>query len=250
MSIIKRLLVVGVQSGGLGDAVLAKAREDEEVESVHSADLPGAQVDEALSYWHHELDIRSLTNARALLQELRPTHVCCTVGMNPYGMEDGTGLEWAHNFGHVMETNCIAVLNLAREWSVIMNDPHGGLAGIGGMHFCAVSSNSASVVRSGSAAYCASKAALSHGMMCLARDNAKQEIANALYVYEPGFLWGTPMSMNIVGSTDREREKDFHRIPSGFSIDPDDVAQMIINNFKLNWNCLNGSRIRVDGGDQ
>lgn len=245
---IQRLLVVGVQSGGLGDSVVALALDDPDVTSVWTADLPG--VDTEPGSPDDEVDIRNIQQVRALLESRKPTHVVCTVGMNPYGMEDGHGIEWMHNFGHVMETNCISVLNFAREWSVIMGRGHGGLAGIPGRHFCAISSNSASVVRSNSAAYCASKAALSHGMRCLARDNAKTDLANALYVYEPGFLWGTPMSMGIVGSSNREKEAEFHRIPSGFSIDPDDVAQVILNNLKLNWNTMNGSCVRIDGGDQ
>jgi NAD(P)-dependent dehydrogenase (short-subunit alcohol dehydrogenase family) len=244
---IESLLVVGVQEGGLGNAVFEHAMDDPDVLAVHTADLPGVVVGLPVD---HEMDVRSLADIRRVLSITKPTHVVCTAGLNPYGMEDGHGLEWQHNFGLVMETNCIGPLNFAREWSVVMQDQHGGFGSIGGRHFCAISSNSASVVRSGSAAYCASKAALSQGMMCLARDNAKQGLANALYVYEPGFLWGTPMSVNIVGSTDRKAESAFHRIPSGISIDPYELAKMILGNLHLNWNVLNGARIRIDGGDQ
>jgi NAD(P)-dependent dehydrogenase (short-subunit alcohol dehydrogenase family) len=244
---IDSLLVVGVQTGGLGDAVFRLAVDDPDVHTIWTADLAG--VDAELGTPDFETDIRSVTEIRALLDTVHPTHVVCTVGMNPYGMEDGHGQEWMHNFGHVMETNCIAPLNLAREWSVAMAHGHGGQASDPGYHFCAISSNSSVVVRSNSAAYCASKAALSHGMRCLARDNAKAGLANALYVYEPGFLWGTPMSRAIVGSADRGAEADFHRIPSGFSIDPDDIAQVILGNFKLNWNTMNGACVRLDGGD-
>lgn len=245
---IPSLLIVGVKEGGIGHAVWKRATDyvDEEME-VHGADL-GEVISEATCI---DFDIRSPADRLRVMSKHEPCHVLVTTGINLYGMEDYSGLEWENHFMEVLHVNTVGVLALAREWSDSMvGFERDGIYSHMGWHFAAISSNSAHIARSESAMYCASKAALSMGMRCLARDAAKANKHQALYVYEPGWVTGTPMSRTIAGSDDVYQNARFHRIPSMYGLDKNDLAKVIMDNFTNGWNIMNGACIRLDGGEQ
>lgn len=246
---IPSLLIVGVKEGGIGHAVWKRATDyaDEEMK-VHGADL-GDVVSEATCT---NFDIRSANDRRCIMSKHEPCHVLVTTGINLYGMEDYSDPEWEKHFMEMLHVNTVGVLALAREWSDRMvGFERDGIYSHMGWHFAAISSNSAHIARSMSAMYCASKAALSMGMRCLARDAARQGEHQALYVYEPGWVNGTPMSVTISGSEDNERQNArFHRIPSQLGLNKNDLAKVIMDNFTNGWNIMNGACIRLDGGEQ
>lgn len=68
------------------------------------------------------------------------------------------------------------------------------------------------------------------------------------WVYEPGWLDGTPMSEEV-----RRRLKpgtELHRIPGGRGVDVVALAQRIVADMLASEPYLNGTCIRVDGGEQ
>jgi NAD(P)-dependent dehydrogenase (short-subunit alcohol dehydrogenase family) len=246
---VQTLLVVGVSEGGLGQRVVDYARKDPYIDNVWTADVPDTLTGDKPADF--QLDVRSVADIRSTLRGCEPTHIICTTGINYFTAELGGTVDWRHGIMETMEVNALGVVTLAREWSTLNSLPatpdHMGHSG---RHFVAVSSNSAHIARTQSAAYCMSKAALSMGIRCLARDAARQGLAQALYVYEPGFLNATPMSLAIVGTDDPLAEANVHRIPSGYSITTAEVAHQMVAGLHGGWNALNGACIRLDGGEQ
>lgn len=241
---IPRLLVVGSRQGSLGRAV------------VEAAYASPASVGQTLtagieSHESYNMDIRSVRDVRSVLEDYMPTHVVCTAGFNAYAAGEGEKREdnltyWRMMLAETMDINCFGVLTMARLWATLQTQVTGRMPS-NGRHFVAISSNSAHIARTNSAAYCASKAALSMGIRCLAREEARVGMKSALYVYEPGWLSGSPMSVEISG--DKE-EGAFHRIPSHRGISVTGLAETILNGLLADWNIMNGSCIRLDGGEQ
>lgn len=168
-------------------------------------------------------------------------HIVCTIGMNlPGTVLDGNS---EPNLGRQLAVNVEGPHHILCEfvqyWRGIKSSfPH---------HFVAISSNSAQIPRSQSGGYCASKAALSMMMRCAAREVA--ELPFSIYTYEPGWLYGTPMSEEVAGRL--ELGKPLHSIPGQkLGIMPWTLAQMIASNIANTGKSLNGCTIRVDGGER
>lgn len=114
------------------------------------------------------------------------------------------------------------------------------------LHYVAISSNSASIARSQSLAYCASKAALSMGIRCAARELAGTWLN--VWGLEPGWLSGTPMSKEVNKRFPMGTPR--HRIPGDRTVDPGALAHFIVGGLRNPYSSLNGCMIRMDGGEQ
>lgn len=193
-------------------------------------------------------DAGSVQSVRSAVDIVRPHHVVCTVGLNLPGTIQGKG--WYTNMKEQVMTNYLAPMIVVSEWARHWRNHFKTVDMIkwGDMtlHCVAISSNSAKVARSASGGYCASKAALSMGYRAAAREQAEHPFA--IYTYEPGWLDGTPMSDEVedrIGNV----AVPLHRIPGDNVVDPDEFARMIVTNLSLGpW--LNGTTLRVDGGEQ
>lgn len=138
----------------------------------------------------------AMDHEQTVLQKLAlldPTHIVCTAGVNlPLYAEDP--FDWYRTH---FDNNVIGPMRLLNSWQQLLgqqNDENRGAR-----HFVAISSNSARVPRSGSAAYCASKAALSMALRVKAREvSADPNSRLIVYGYEPGLLSGTPMTRETV----------------------------------------------------
>lgn len=177
--------------------------------------------------------------------EKRYDHVVCTVGVNTPGTITGGG--WIGALDKQMRSNYLVPMILLGEWCRSWRDTE-ALQGQPPHHYVAISSNSARIARGGSGGYCASKAALSMGLRCAARQMA--HLPFAIYGYEPGWLADTPMSKAVQMRLLSKGVDQLHRIPSKAPIYVADLARMIVNNIQIGGRALNGCMIPVDGGEQ
>ena len=117
-------------------------------------------------------------------------------------------------------------------------------------HFVAISSNSAHIARSGSAPYCASKAALSMAIRAEARDLARSYDLHTViaYTYEPGWLEGTAMSNDVASRYPGMQPHRMLGLDAG--LPPSRLAGMIAYNLRHCGRELNGCVLRVDAGEQ
>lgn len=231
-----RLLVVGARPGSLGAAVV-RAAKDFGIQAI-SAGIFGSE--------DHELDCTRSADIYTFLKQHQPDHVVCTVGVNMTGTIEGKG--WVGALDTSMRINFIGPMVVLGEWARLWRDKIGekDKAHEPLRHFVAISSNSAHIARSNSAGYCASKAALSMGIRCAARQEAHWPLV--IYGYEPGWIDYTPMSQEVL-----ERMAGGgapHRIPGARTLDPDQLATMIISNIREGSRALNGCLLRIDGGEQ
>lgn len=191
-----------------------------------------------------KLDVTSASAVHALVEAIKPHHIVCTAGVNVEGTIEGS--KWFTGMVDQMTVNYYGPMLLVSEFTRYWRDNPEGV--IGTHHCVAISSNSATIARSKSGSYCASKAALSMGYRCAAREQAEGPFA--IYTYEPGWLMGTPMSQEVrdrVGKVDPSAA--LHRIPGGNMVNVEEFAHMIVKNLSYGrW--LNGCTLRVDGGDQ
>lgn len=168
-----------------------------------------------------------------LFTKVRPTNLLVTVGVNL--PTDLYNPQWNDEISHEFLTNAYLPLALLRHWAVWSE---------GEGHGVAISSNSAQIPRSDSVGYCASKAALSQGVRTLARTAAKKDLPSTIYAYEPGYIEDTPMSRKL-----DDHFNSLHRIPGGRSLHPGDLASLIIANMANEYRWLNGTILRLDGGE-
>lgn len=229
-----RLLVVGAAMGSLGRAVYEAARPY--FDATTAGINQGAET--------HYLDVTEPDDIASVLNRFRPEHIVCTAGINE---TDGTvpmeNADYAWWLERSFRVNSSGPMVLLHHWSTY--------AGAedwlpGPKHFVAISSNSAHIARSGSAAYCMSKAALSMGLRCAAREMAGGDLV--VYGYEPGWLDGTPMSARVARRFGDATAQ--HRIPGGQGVDVARLAGLIVRNLRYGGPELNGTGIRVDGGEQ
>ena len=225
-----RVLVVGAKEGSLGHAVASEARAAGH--DVTCAGIGGEQT---------HMDVKKVQQIRATLEEVKPHHLVCTVGVNEPGTIRGKG--WLERLLRTQQVNYVGPLILASEFCRYWRDnPDEDV-----VHHCvAISSNSAHIARSPSGSYCASKAALSMGYRCAAREMSGMPFA--IYTYEPGWMSRTPMSNQVMSDLAGQGVQP-HRIPGGNEVDPRELARMIVANLAFGrW--LNGTSIRLDGGEQ
>lgn len=237
------LLVVGARDGSLGMAVALEA-EDQGFDVV-TAGVSGEKI-------YYDISGGSSSHADVILEAHQnflviPDAIVCTAGINePSSVRGELGLLrnlWTLS----MTVNALGPVSLlaayfgSLEWQDY--SAHPSLHGV--RHFVAVSSNSASIARSKSLAYCASKAALTMGIRVAARELAHEKEQISSYVYEPGWIEGTPMSEEVR----RTFTGPPHRIPHQEGIGRWHLAAMIVNNLRSGMS-LNGCALRVDGGEQ
>jgi NAD(P)-dependent dehydrogenase (short-subunit alcohol dehydrogenase family) len=166
---------------------------------------------------------------KRVLPDLRPyDNVVVTMGVNLDDAEDPWGFK-------NMEVNFHGPMALARKWRDLKKPGH----------FVVVSSNSAHIARSGSAAYCASKAAVSMGLRALARDAE----VGVFYGWEFGLLAGTPMTRQVAERLGPDVPLTRMRaLPGG--IPPEDASSHVVNALRYGWREMNGCMFRVDAGEQ
>lgn len=233
----QNVAVFGALAGSLGDGVAELlARDGCEVTTFG----PGRVVDnpEQVAQGYEELT-RSVHDVewewpghygeRRVVPDLMPyDHVVVTMGVNMSDDEDPWGYKQ-------MEANYHGPMALARQWRSLGKDGH----------FAVVSSNSASIARSPSAGYCASKAALSMGIRCVARGSHR----GPFYAWEFGLLEGTPMTADTVRRVGPDVPLTRMRgLPNGIPVDL--AARHICNALKHGWRELNGTTLRIDAGEQ
>lgn len=227
-----RVLVVGARPRSLGEAILNEAT-SQGYQAV-AAGIAGEQL---------SMDLLRDTNAtlRHILRTLKPRYVITTVGINePKG--DAPFSEW---YTKHFRTNVIINMRLLRVFREDLKADQSRTLGYS--HFVAISSNSATIPRTGSAAYCASKAALSMAVQCEAREALRAREGLLAYVYEPGLLAGTAMTEKTAAAMPdvpltRMQGEAAHGIPVT------DLARLVVANLTGGVG-LAGTRIRYDAGE-
>lgn len=234
------LLVVGAQDGSLGAAVARNAA----IEGRHVY-TAGVGPDEQM-----KMDVRYAADIHRVLDEVQPQHVVCTVGLNLPAHH--VAPTWLPNLSDSLQVNVLGVAHLLQAWLLRDLPTAGDQEQAQWGHFVVVSSNSAHLARTQSAPYCASKAALSMLVRCVARETARGDENGTrdrlVYAYEPGLI-DTVGTMKV-----RERlgEKELHRMPG---VGPDGMSKewlagVIVRNLLHGSAALNGLTMRIDGGEQ
>lgn len=236
----RNLLVVGAREQSLGEAISMQAKAatyigGEDRWTVKTAGISGEDIRMKLGAGANDATLQTI------LAEVRPHAVVCTVGINPPSAGHREG--WGGKAEEVFDSNFHGPMHLLWNWLDfwrLQDQSEFPLSWAG------ISSNSAHVARSRSMIYCASKAALSMGLRCVAREMAGGPFS--IYGYEPGWLDGTPMSEEKLTEL-VPKSIPPHRIPGGNSVDTWDLAGMIVANLSADRH-LNGCMLRVDGGEQ
>lgn len=229
------MLVVGARPLSVGEAVAVSAK----YEGYHVVTMGLHDEDERL-----DLAKDSVARMRLLLAQLRPQHIVCTAGINVPEGDDEDPTEW---YQRHFAVNVIGPMRLLGAWRDLLRQE-----GVGGhRHFVAISSNSAHVPRSQSAAYCASKAALSMALRVKAREVAGSgsTVEPFVYGYEPGLIAQTPMTKDTVAQfgtgVPLTRMRD-PRLAGGYP--PSNLGWMIVNNLVLGPE-VNGVMFRLDADE-
>jgi NAD(P)-dependent dehydrogenase (short-subunit alcohol dehydrogenase family) len=226
-----RVLVVGARPNSLGSAVMQAAQSS-------GFDAYSAGV------FAEEYTVDLITDSYERLKEafvaIHPQHVVCTAGMNEPDRYADPG-DWLAQHMAVNAVGPLRLLEAFAEWAPrqAYDAPR---------HYVAISSNSAFLPRTGSMAYCASKAALSQGLRVKGREAVGGDNGWICYGYEPGLLAGTPMTVEterrFSGALHRMRGKSVER-----GIPVDWLAAQIVSGLKLPGVALNGTLVRYDGGE-
>lgn len=234
-----RVLVVGSKPTSLGDAVCVMAQ-------AHGFEVMTAGVTgESLVL---DLVLTSHDRMVEMLAGVQPRHIVCTVGMNIPQPQDRDLSDW---YRWHFETNVTGPMRLLDAWTDAMASPeYLPQMSIRQMcHYVAISSNSARIPRTRSAAYCASKAALSMALRVQARQATGGNGGFIVYGYEPGLLSGTPMT---VKTEEQFPHEVLHRMRGQYAEDgipPRDMAQLIVSNLMQPGAALNGSLVQYDVGE-
>lgn len=232
----QRVVVVGARQNSIGAAIAHAARGA--AYEVMTAGI-GAGDEE------YDLDVVSdgIADMAMQLGHLQPTHLVCTVGINMPEPVSDDPTDW---YRWHFETNVVGPMRLLKAWRIVL----GTLSLIQNHHFVAISSNSATVPRSGSAAYCASKAALSMALRVKAREGAGQQDSCLVYGYEPGLVRATPMTADTAarfgGALGLTRMRD-GRLSEGISAAA--LASLVVHNLSLGPE-VNGVLFRLDADER
>jgi NAD(P)-dependent dehydrogenase (short-subunit alcohol dehydrogenase family) len=233
-----KVLIVGAKPESLGDAIR---------HAVMQAD--GTPITAGINDEDHVLSVTDPEyKIQGLLLEQRPDHVVVTAGINLEPQESG-GMAMSYR-DHFL-VNCTGPMRILEAWRLLRRQALPmEMCG----HYVAISSNSAHIARSGSAPYCASKAALSMAVRSEARDLARSYEFHRLaaYTYEPGWLEGTPMSDEVA---DRLAEANALGAPHRMlgleaGVSTLRLARLIVHNLLYGGRELNGCSIRIDAGEQ
>lgn len=233
----RRVLVVGTRPFSLGEAIYL-ALYNAGVEAVRADKPPAIDDTYELDSAVYKCNITDRVDVIKMLEVLRPTDVVCCVGVN---------LDDEHLWLNAViqnEVNYLAPLQLLDETISYWNSLDG--EAVNGYNFVAISSNSAHIARSKSAGYCASKAALSMALRCVARNYGGRD-GYCIWGYEPGFIVGTLMSQEV---EERMPNAQLHRIPGGHGLDKWALADGIAHDIIHVQHAFNGCMFRLDGGEQ
>lgn len=230
-----RVLVVGAQMDSLGRYVYEAS-----LTAGYDATTAGLTEQET-----HRMDVTDPHQVREVMRRVAPEHVVCTAGINEETVLWDSPADASYNLERILAVNAIGPMNVLSAWhsSVLMQ---GDALLPGPKHFVAISSNSAWIARTNSAGYCMSKAALSMGIRVAARELAGTECV--VRAYEPGWLEGTPMSEKVNLRLPLGAQP--HRIPGGSGVDPAALAAQIVCGLRYGGSEVNGTVIRIDGGEQ
>jgi NAD(P)-dependent dehydrogenase (short-subunit alcohol dehydrogenase family) len=235
-----RVLVVGARANSLGEAVLQAAISAGY--EAYGAGISGEAI---------ELDVLTTPRQEIIdkLFALQPQHIVCTVGINmlqPEGQRDLS--DW---YRWHFEANVTGPMRLLDAWIWAM--AHEGylpqVPPTDYCHYVGISSNSARIPRSSSAAYCASKAALSMALRVAAREGKGGNGGYLVYGYEPGLLAETPMTADVerrlpgVPLTRMRGSALEGGIPAG------NLAAQIVFGLSVPGAALNGCMVPYDGGE-
>lgn len=230
-----KLLVVGAQPNSLGAAIADTARDEPYGWEVVTAGRSRAE--------DYELDLVHYTDRelQILVSRLAPDHIVCTAGINHPREAYSSQAYWMAEHFNVNATGPMRLLN---AWL-----KQYGRSDIPSPHFVAISSNSAVIPRSSSAAYCASKAALSMGLRVAARDAAIMGYGVSIYGYEPGLLAGTPMTAEVAKRFPNTPLTRMRGAMVEHGLTPSGLAGHIVRNLAFGGPELNGCLLRLDAGE-
>lgn len=239
------LLVVGAAKDSLGLAIADEALKNYDFSRIFTAGLCNG---EALY-----CDLRNVNSIKDCLAEAMPTYIVCTVGVNePHQMtKAGMGITMNEAFS----VNVIGPMEMLHRFITSpTRHPQDG-RGKYAKRFVAISSNSARIPRTGSAPYCASKAALSMALRVAARELAENEGAPYVWGYEPGLLAGTPMTEATIQHFGQPNGglgvPPLHRMkgvgPLGLSVQ--ELAERIMFDVVYGSPALNGCMFPFDSGE-
>lgn len=226
-----KVLIIGARPDSLGEHVRRAA-----VESEYSVVTAGVTEEDV--HWD-----ATIGDTAGLIELTRPDHVICTLGINFMDEPFSYSLDMAHQ----LTVNAVVPMMLLSAWARYYSAgyPSGQLLSET-HHFVVIGSNSASIARSSSAAYCMSKAALAQGVRVASRSLARTNPGLSVYGYEPGLLEGTPMTAATASGF---LDKELHRMPTGKAIDTEWLAKLIVFNLRSGTN-LTGCMLRIDQGEQ
>jgi len=233
-----KILVVGARQGSLGSVIKSVA--EQLTFQVVTAGISG-QEDRSLDAVNDRPNY-----LWEFMDEVRPNHVVCTTGINEARPEKPDG-EQDHWYRRHFDANVIGPMRLLHAFKThVKFHPERFSVDLG--HYVAISSNSAFIPRTDSAAYCASKAALSQALRVEAREARGGDMGYIVYGYEPGWLKGTPMSQEVSSrfpmGLHRMRGQDLAEGVSTVAL-----AAQIVTPLNMRGAALNGALIRYDGGE-
>jgi len=226
-----RLLVLG-GDGGVGRAVVTACNADGW--NGLSADVRPSSPDT------FNLDVTNAAQVAKFFREQDPfDSVVYAAGRN--GEAGISNINFTRTAKDIMDVNYHGVVAALQAWArTTVKNP-----GLSPKHFVVVSSNSAHVARSRSSAYCASKAAVSMLVRCVARELAFNTFT--IWAVEPGFIEDTPMSTELIR---RLEGVPAHRIPGERTLTAASLAAYIMKGINGDFTWLNGTTLRIDGGEQ
>lgn len=222
-----RVLIIGARKGSLGDHIATQLM-------LHGAETMVAGISTEPMHF----DITDYGRCVQMMAELDPTHVVCTAGVNQGAPVYADG--WETLARDHMDANLFGPMNLLAAFEDWLEELPGT--------FVAISSNSAHIPRSNSAAYCASKAALSMALRCAARDLTRAGKPLRVWGYEPGALLGTPMTQQV--SRGLGRDVPMSRMltnPAGMPVQA--VARVVARDLLDSADVLHGCMVRLDNGE-
>lgn len=234
---MQRVLIVG--AGGVGEALRQNFGREYDV---HTAGIAGEMF---------KLDIANPAEVAVFFRHSEHSgelydHVVVASGVN--NPAHITSLALHRSMVSQMEVNYLGPMMVLSKWlrSWVDGKKNGEHVEAHPHHFVVVGSNSAHIPRSDSAGYCASKAALEMGIRVAAREAARRWATVSVWGVNPGWIVDTRMSRQVERKLG---DKPAHRIPGNRVLRADQVARFILEQVVYDRRYLNGTMVRMDGGE-